>query len=101
MKGFFVFFTPLTSKFLKSANLSRKDFGKISVWDTKNAEFDADFNSVEKNAKKHAIKVIGENVTEKLRFFYFSYCFESFRPKFFRVRFFVLSSTDSKYAAFY
>jgi hypothetical protein len=36
-----------------------------AIWVTKNVEFDADLESVEKLQKTHAKKVINEKVTEK------------------------------------
>jgi hypothetical protein len=46
-------------------------------WVSKNAELDADFESVEKVAKNSCKKVINEKVTEKSSF-YFYYCLEKF-----------------------
>jgi hypothetical protein len=52
----------LQSKFTKSANESKKKFVlKNLIWVYKNAEFHADFESVE---KMHQKKVISKNVTE-------------------------------------
>ncbi len=53
----FSFFAPfrasLASKFEKNANMTQKYFFQIfSIWISKNAKFDADFESVEKVAKK-------------------------------------------------
>jgi hypothetical protein len=43
----------LASKFEKNANMTQKYFFQIfSIWISKNAKFDADFESVEKVAKK-------------------------------------------------
>jgi hypothetical protein len=43
----------LTSNFAKSANMTHKIiFQIISTWVSKNAEFDADFESAEEVAKK-------------------------------------------------
>jgi hypothetical protein len=39
-----------------------------------NAEFDADFESIEKVEKTHAKKVVNEKVTEKLSFGLFLLC---------------------------
>jgi hypothetical protein len=48
----------LTSKLAKSANMTKK-IQIIWLWVSKNAEFDAEFESVEKVAKVYTKKVIG------------------------------------------
>ncbi len=45
--------------------MKEKNFFKKAMWVSKNAEFDADFESVEKVAKTHAKKVFNKKVTEK------------------------------------
>jgi hypothetical protein len=61
------------SRFLRIYNQSlkkvllrakKKFFLKNSIWVSKNAEFYADFESVEKDLKKFPKKVISKNVTE-------------------------------------
>jgi hypothetical protein len=51
-KNVFRFFTPfrlrLTSKLAKNANMIKKFFYKNAIWISKNTEFYADFESVEK-----------------------------------------------------
>jgi hypothetical protein len=65
----------------------------------KNAEFHADFESVEKVLKNVSKKVISKNVTEKCTFFTFTHVRQTcFAYNFFFVHFFTIFSTDSKSA---
>jgi hypothetical protein len=53
MFSFFYPFLPhLHSKFVKSTNMIKFFFFKKAIWVVKNAEFDADFESIEKVSKK-------------------------------------------------
>jgi hypothetical protein len=63
MRKVFRFFSRrphLHSKFVKSVNMIKKCFKKIRL--SNNAEFHADFESVDKFAKNHAKKVVKEKV---------------------------------------
>ena len=73
---------------------------KNSIWVLKNAEFLADFESVEKVWKKmHNKKVISKNVTQKGPFSLFTHVRQTcFAYNFFCVQFFTTFSTDSKSA---
>ncbi len=58
-----------------------KIFFKNAIWVSKNADFDADFKSVEKFAKKIMRKSFQRNkVTDKWSFFTFISVCKSFRP---------------------
>ncbi len=62
----------MLSKVVKSANMTHKVFFfKNAIWVSKNAEFNADFEFIEKLKKTHAEKVINEKVTGKLSFVLF------------------------------
>jgi hypothetical protein len=61
----------LQSKFTKSANKSQKEFLlQISICVSKNPEFYADFDSVEKVWKNVPEKVISKNMTEICTFLF-------------------------------
>ena len=76
-------------KVLKRA---KKNLSKNSVWVSKNAEFHADFESVEKSVEKiFQKKVISKNVTEKCTFFTFTHVRQTcFAYNFFLVHFFTI-----------
>ncbi len=63
----------LHSKFRKSANKSKKNLVKHSIWVSKNAEFHADFESVKRFVKNAPKKIISKNVTEICTFFTFTH----------------------------
>jgi hypothetical protein len=71
----FPFFEPvpvhLQSKFTKSVNKSQKEFLlKISIWVSKNPEFYADLESIEKVWKNVPEKVISKNRSELCTFLF-------------------------------
>ncbi len=81
------------SKFAKCANMTQKI---MSIWVSKSAEFDADFESIEKVVKK----VISMKVVEFCTFLPFSTGSKSFQPyNFLRVNFFANFSKDSNSAS--
>jgi hypothetical protein len=81
----------------QSANKSKKNLFKNLIWVLKNAEFHADFESVEKVLKKCTKKVISKNVTVKCTFFTFTHVRQTgFAYNFFLVHFLTTFSTDSK-----
>jgi hypothetical protein len=88
------------SCFLRICNQSLKKvlIFKNSLWESKNAEFHADFESVKKGLKKmHQIKVISKNMTKICTFFTFTHVRQTcFAYKFFLVHFLTTFSTDSK-----
>jgi hypothetical protein len=63
-------------------------FFKNSIWVSKNAEFYADYKSVEKVLDKCTKKVISKNVTEICNCFAYTFFFKKFKT----------FSTDVKYA---
>jgi hypothetical protein len=67
-------------------------FFKNSIWVSKNAEFHADFESVEKGLKKCIKKVISKKVIEISTFFTFTHVRQTYN--FFLVHFFKPFSTD-------
>jgi hypothetical protein len=96
------------SRFLRICNQSfkkvqiraKKNFCfKNSIWVSKNAEFHADFEYVEKGLKKCTKKVISKNVTEICTFFTFPHVRQTcFAYNFFWMHFLTTFSTDSKSA---
>jgi hypothetical protein len=90
----------LASKFEKSTNVTlKKFFGKKSKKVSKEAEFNADFESVEKVVKNAPKKVISKtsltNMSKSEKSAFFSHVFAN---NFFLVHFFKTFSTDSKSA---
>jgi hypothetical protein len=100
ISAFWAFPAHLQSKCTKSANKSKKNFlVKNSIWVTKNAEFHADFESVEKGLKKFTQKKLLAKTWRKYALFSLLLMFVKLVLLVtFLVHFFTTFSTDYKSA---